>query len=319
MVNYRLWTLALPVLAVLAGCENQPREALGTLEWDLVNGRAVSSMPIVEVFVREGDDVAAGAPLLQLDPSLQQAQVARLEARVAETEWQVKLRKTGYREEEITSARGALQAAVEKRDTLQLEFERQKSLLKDNATSRRTYEQVENQLSEAEAQRIEAFENLERLETGFRIEEIRQAEARFEAARAELAHGKRELERYTVVAERKGRVDSLPFRLGDKPPRDAVVSTLVAGEAPWARVYLPEPWLSTVKVGDEVSVYVDGRAQPFAGRIRFIASQASFTPYYGLSEQDRKRLSFVTEIDLIDEAARQLPLGIPVRMERLGG
>ena len=55
-------------LLFLAACEPAPMEALGTLEWDRVNGRAVASEAIVGVLAREGDEVAAGAPLSNPTP-----------------------------------------------------------------------------------------------------------------------------------------------------------------------------------------------------------------------------------------------------------
>ncbi len=66
--------------------------------------------------------------------------------------------------------------------------------------------------------------------------------------------------------------------------------------------------------GSEALLTVDGISSAFKGRIRFISSVASFTPYYALSENDRSRLMFVAEIDLLEEAAKKLPLGIPVQM-----
>ena len=59
---------------------------------------------------------------------------------------------------------------------------------------------------------------------------------------------------------------------------------------------------------------MDGQTKIYRGRIRHIVANASFTPYYTLSEADRSRLSYVTEIDLIDDSAGELPVGLPVRM-----
>ena len=77
---------------------------------------------------------------------------------------------------------------------------------------------------------------------------------------------------------------------------------------------MPETWLSQITVGSQVNVNVDGLSQDLAGKIRVIASEPSFTPYYALSEENRSRLVFIAEIDLLDERAKQLPLGIPVQV-----
>jgi HlyD family secretion protein len=59
---------------------------------------------------------------------------------------------------------------------------------------------------------------------------------------------------------------------------------------------------------------VDGLAQPLNGTLRFVAGEASFTPYFALTQRDRSRLAFLAEIDLPDPAARDLPAGVPVEV-----
>ena len=55
------WKLVFTVIGiVLQGCDAQAPEALGTLEWDRINGRAVASETIVEITAKEGDQVSAG-------------------------------------------------------------------------------------------------------------------------------------------------------------------------------------------------------------------------------------------------------------------
>src|SRR5678815_4980719 len=80
----------------------------------------------------------------------------------------------------------------------------------------------------------------------------------------------------------------------------------------YARVYVPEPMRAQVTVGKDVSVHVDGTAQPYAGRVRFVSTDAAFTPYYALTQKDRSRLSYLAEITMTEAAAQELPTGIPV-------
>jgi HlyD family secretion protein len=57
-------------------------------------------------------------------------------------------------------------------------------------------------------------------------------------------------------------------------------------------------------------------AEPIAGQVRWIASEAAFTPYFALTERDRGRLSYVAKVD-IAEARERLPDGVPVEVEFL--
>ena len=46
-----------------------------------------------------------------------------------------------------------------------------------------------------------------------------------------------------------------------------------------------------------------------------IRSEPAFTPYYALVGKDAARLSYLAEIELTGQEARNLPAGLPVRVE----
>ncbi|MGL6469687.1 HlyD family efflux transporter periplasmic adaptor subunit, partial [Aeromonas hydrophila] len=134
------------------------------------------------------------------------------------------------------------------------------------------------------------------------------------AATAEVALAERELADLSIVATRSGRLDSLPYHLGERVAVGAVLAAIQADEAPYARVYVPEPSLAGYRVGQPVRVQVDGVAEPFTGRLRWISKEPAFTPYYALNEQDRARLVYLAEIDL-PAGAQDLPSGLPLQAE----
>jgi len=96
--------------------------------------------------------------------------------------------------------------------------------------------------------------------------------------------------------------------------RGATVAVLLATTAPFARIHVPEPIRSRVKVGTQTTLAVDGVERTFKGQVRFIASEAEFTPYYSLTAADRSRLSFLTEVVTDDAEASSLPSGVPVEV-----
>jgi HlyD family secretion protein len=93
---------------------------------------------------------------------------------------------------------------------------------------------------------------------------------------------------------------------------------MLAEGTPYARVHVPEPYRSQFKSGAEVQVRLDGRAEPLRGIVRFVSAEAAFTPYYALTQEDRSRLSYLAEIDLPEDAARDIPSGIPVQVSLVG-
>lgn len=302
------------VMSLLTGCDRLPSEALGTLEWDRVNGRAIQSEVIVELFVTEGDIVAIGTPLLRLDSRKQEVQVQKYEADLNQAIWQEKELQKGPRQEEIAEARARLSAADANVITTRLNYNRQKTLRTGDFTSQELLDNTKNGYLTAKAQQEERTETLNKLLAGTRIEKLEQARARVISLEALVEGAKLLLEEYFVVAARAGKVDSLPYKLGDKPPQMAIVSTILSGEAPWARVYIPEPYRSRMKVGREYQVSIDGQPEPFTVRLRSLQAKSSFTPYFALTEKDRTYLSYVAELDVIDEKAKQLGSGTPVQL-----
>ena len=123
------------------------------------------------------------------------------------------------------------------------------------------------------------------------------------------------LEKLDLIAPRAGVVDSLPYRLGDQAPGGAPLAIMLVGDAPYARVYVPEPIRANVRVGQNAQVHVDGRDEPLQGRVRMIRNEPSFTPYYALIGKDAARLSYLAEVELTGRDAAQLPSGLPVRVE----
>jgi len=307
-MRWMVWAL------LLAGCTDREQRALGTLEWDRVNGRAVASEVIVELMAAEGDQVVKGQPLVRLDDSLQIARLDQLNAAVEKARWNLTELEAGYRSEEVNAARAKYDASVQVRKTRRLEYDRTRRLRGKDFTSEQRLDQATLAYQTALADEEVALQNWQELSSGFRDEDIEQAKAGLNMQLAEKRYQERLLDRYVVVAERAGRLDSLPFKEGDKPPATAVVSTVLAGDAPWARVYVPEKWLHWAHVGVEVPIFVDGREAPYSGRIRFISSDATFTPYYALAEKDRERLTYVAEVDVLGDEASQLPVGTPVQM-----
>ena len=89
---------------------------------------------------------------------------------------------------------------------------------------------------------------------------------------------------------------------------------MLGGEQVYARVYVPEKLRVRITVGVTAQILVDGLDTPIAGRVRWISSESTFTPYFALTERDRGRLSFVAKIDIID-ARDRLPDGVPVEVE----
>lgn len=313
MRNERNLMMAALVLA-LAACKPAAPQALGTLEWDRVTLPAPVAERIVRIDVREGQQVAAGAPLLQLELARTQSQLEASRAQARQSRDVLAELQAGPRVEAIAQARAALAAAQAQASDTRAYFNRLQPLGRQQLVAASEVDRARAAADNAAAQVRSAQAALLELERGTRPEQLAQGEAALAAAEAQAAVQSVTLDKLTVVAPRAGRVDSLPYRLGDQAPVGAPLAVMLVGETPYARIYVPEPLRSRVKVGDPVRVRVDGRDQVYAGKVRMIRSEPVFTPYYALTGKDAARLSYLAEIDLGRDAA-DLPAGFPVRVE----
>jgi HlyD family secretion protein len=302
----------------LAACAEGPPEALGTLEFDRITVPAPAAERIVSIDVREGEQVAAGAVLLTLDRTRVEAETLATRAEAQRRRDALAELEAGPRSEQIRQARASLAAAEADAEDANAYNERVKGLADRKLVSASEVDRARAAASSANARVKEAQALLDEYLHGTRREQLAQGQAALRGAEATEAAQQATLDKLRIVAPREGRVDSLPYRLGDQAPVGAPLVVLLVGDAPHARVYVPEPIRSRVKVGDTVRVFVDGRESALAGRVRMIRSEPSFTPYYALTGEDAARLSFLAEVSLEADAAG-LPAGLPVRVEFDGG
>ncbi len=240
--------------------------------------------------------------------------LARAKAQQAQARAALARLTNGERPEDIAAARASLDKAQANVRESERNFERIDRLVRRKLVSPADLDKARAQRDSALAEQDGARQQLDKLARGVRREDIDEAQAALLAATAEVALAERELADLSIVATRSGRLDSLPYHLGERVAVGAVLAAIQADEAPYARVYVPEPSLAGYRVGQPVRVQVDGVAEPFTGRLRWISKEPAFTPYYALNEQDRARLVYLAEIDL-PAGAQDLPSGLPLQAE----
>lgn len=301
--------------AAACGGEGNGLPAVGTLERDRVEVVAEAHEVLLEVLAREGQAVTAGEPLARQDDALRRTTLARADAARVRAARRVDELVRGPRAEAIDEARAGLDGARSRRTIEQREYERLEALVERELTSATARDAALARRDAAVAEQRQWAARLEALLEGTTIEELDQARATLAEADAMLAEAVLAVERLTLRAPRDGVVDAIPYERGDRPPPGAPVIVMLVGDAPYARVYLPQAIRANVRVGMAAEVRVDGIDHVFAGELRTVASEAAFTPYFALTERDRGRLSYVAEIVLREPEARKLPTGLPVEVD----
>jgi HlyD family secretion protein len=150
--------------------------------------------------------------------------------------------------------------------------------------------------------------------SGTTIEELAQAEQAVKQAAAHRDLLEVDLSRHDIRAPVDGIVDSRLFELGERPAPGQTILVMLPGEQPYARVYIPEYLRVQVSVGIPAVIHVDGLETAIEGRVRWVASEAAFTPYYALTERDRGHLTYLAKVDVAEDRAR-LPDGVPVEVD----
>ncbi len=303
------------LLAVAAcGSDDDANRAVGELASDRIELSAEFSEPITRIAVREGASVAAGDVLVVQDAERARARLAEAQAALGQVQARLDELVRGPRAEMILAARANVEGATQELEFRESEATRIREIHTRGLASPDQLDRAQAALDAAQANVKLRLAQLEELLTGTTVEELAQAEQAVKQAAARRDAAQVDLERHTLRAPVAGVADSRLYELGERPTPGQPVMIVLGGAQPYARVYVPESIRVHVQAGTAARVFVDGLDEPLDGRVRWVASEAAFTPYFALTERDRGRLTYVAKIDLETDDER-LPDGVPVEVE----
>ncbi|KDR95650.1 Biotin-lipoyl like [Peptoclostridium litorale DSM 5388] len=150
---------------------------------------------VAKVFVKEGDTVEKGTPLLRLETAELYAQLAQAQAGVALAQANYEKMKTGARPEQKVQAQAALDNAKKSKEIAEANYYRNNELYKSGALSKQQLEAVEVQLQAAVSQETSASAQVELLrgESGENLKiaqlQVAQAQAVLESVKAQVDNG----------------------------------------------------------------------------------------------------------------------------------
>lgn len=301
----------------LVACQGEPegRIALGSLERERILLTAIQSNLLTDLLVAEGDHAKKGDLLVKLDDTVAQLQADEAKANIDEMQARLTKLENGAREEDVQAARARLLSAQSSYRYQQKRYQRVKVLVESKQDSEASLDSAQSDYDGARAKYQDSHEQLLKLTNGSRPEDIMQAMALVDAAKAKLKMAEKTVSDLNVKATQDGRVEALPWNIGERVSQGAPVVVLLKDGPPFVRAYIPEKIRAQIRIGDTVKVRVDGVPKPFKGRVDKIAMQPSFTPYYGLAPDDRARLVYLAEITLSQDAV-ELPNGLPAEILR---
>lgn len=314
-LNRTLATLAL-LGSSLGACSSSDDSGrvVGELASDRLELTAEFAEPIIEIKSAEGATVSAGQVLVRQDAARVTARLLQAEAALSQQQARLDELVRGPRREQISSARANVDGALWELEFRQSELTRIREVHARGLASAELLDTTKAALDAAKANHRIALALLEERLAGTTVEELEQAQQAVKQAAANRDSILVDVSRHTMTSPVDGILDSRLLETGERPAPGQAVVVLLGGSQPYARVYIPEALRVRIKPGSEALIHVDGLDSAIRGRVRWVASEPAFTPYYALTERDRGRLTYVAKID-IEEERERLPDGVPVEVE----
>jgi len=283
----------------------------GNIEATEVNVGFKIAGRIVSLTVQEGDWVDKGKVLSRLDDEdlNQRLELARATLRSSHARLDKLL--AGSRPEELREAEAGLQQAQYDLENKQAHYGRMKSLFERGVVPREILDNAETGYKIARAALQKATEHYQLVKEGPRKEDIEDAKAQVEQARASLKLTETQLSYTVLYSPISGIVLVKSGEMGEVVNPGTSILTLADIEKVWLKAYIPETELTRIKWGQEVLVTTDLRPQKvYKGKISFISSQAEFTPKQIQTEKERVTLVYRIKVDLPNRD-RELKPGMP--------
>ena len=281
-----------------AGCKPEPaaNSVSGTIETDEARVASRYGGRVEKIFAQDGDALTGGQVIVELDAAELHAQRDRIAAQLDETV-------AGPRKEEIATTRAEWEAQVAQLDLSRLERKRAEELFAAKTISEIERDRAVTSEVALEKTVAAAKSRFDLLLAGTRPERIAQA-------RAQLAELDAQLREMKIFAPTNCVLEVLGVKVGDVLAPNQSVATLLLTNHIWVRVFVPEPWLGRIKLGDAVKVRVDSFAgKDFAGAVEQIQRSAEFTPRNVQTVGERVKQVFGVKVRL-DNGEGQLRAGM---------
>ena len=324
--------LLLPLLMFVAACAPEAPtdrmrvsghvEATETRLAPEVGGR------VLTLSVKEGDRVQPGQTVLTLDTRDVELAIDRAKAERAAAEAQLRLVQAGARVEDlrqaqsqIETARSEVATARTELDAAEQDLERFDTLLKNNSGSRKQRDDAatrrnvaRDRVAQTESRVKSAEEVLAKLRAGARPEEVAAARARVDVVSAQITSLEKGLTDATLHSPVTGLVTEKLVEVGEVIAPRAPALVVVDLDHAWADVFVPEPTVPQIRIGQAATVFTDAGGAGIGGTISYISPKAEFTPRNVQTAEERSKLVYRVRIS-VDNKEGILKQGMPVEAE----
>jgi len=313
-------TLALPaMIAVLAiGCSKSVDtgaiQASGHIEATEIRLAAKVGGRLLEAPFEEGNTITTGELVARLETVDAEHQLAQARANAEAADAQLRLLLAGSRAEDLRRAEDQMAQAQAELDAARRDLDRLSGLADRGSATEKSRDDAATRMEIAERAVAAARAQLDKLVAGPRRQEIEAARAQRASAEAMVAAVEQQITDATVLAPTDGVVTTRVAEPGEILPPGATIAVLTDLARPWLTVWIDEPSLSQVILGQQVTVLVDGSDRTFEGTVSFISPVAEFTPKNVQTPDERAKLVFRVKVQLANPDGTFKP-GMPAEAD----
>jgi len=301
--------------------------ASGYVEATEVRVAAEAGGRVLEMNADEGRRVAVGDVLARIDTGEVEIVLRRAEADHDQAIAQLRLLQAGARREDVRQSQAQADTARSEAAAAEAELKaaaddlaRFEALLAANAGSRKQRDDAASRVSVATARRRAAEDRIRsaeqavaRLQAGARPEEIAAAQARVASVNAQIASIQKTLGDATVKSPVAGTVTAKLVDAGEMVAARTPVAVISDLDNAWANVYVDEPLVPTLTLGQAVTIVTDA-GHRIPGRITYISPRAEFTPRNVQTADERSKLVYRIKVT-VDNREGILKPGMPVEAD----
>lgn len=220
---------------------------------------------VSRIFVDSGDEVQAGAPIIQVNPDEQQAAVSSASAAAAAARAQVENARANLRalEAERLSTQSNLRLS-------QQQYERYSGLANQGAVSRETRDQYLNELQTARSTLAATNKQIEAQKAA-----VAQAQRAAQQAEANVKQSQVQLQYFQVNAPFAGTVGDIPVRVGDVVTTSTQLTTVTQNQPLEVNISIPLQQANRVQVGTTVELLNPQGEQIGTSKVSFISPRTA--------------------------------------------
>jgi HlyD family secretion protein len=309
--SFHLLVLCAALAVAACAGHDDPNVIAASGHVEATDVRIATKVPgrLVQFTLEEGDKVTEGQTLGQIDRTDLELSLSQAKAEEGQAQADLNLRLAGTRKEDIAEQQARLQSAQVEKDAAERDFDRMQTLLDRGSGTTKARDDAQARRDGAAAQVQASQEALQRMKAGSRREEIEAARARQAATAARVAQIEQQLKDATVTSPVTGVVTEKIAEQGELLQAGAGLCVVTDLTDAWLTVYVTGPDLGRIRLGQEAEVRTDdGQKRP--GKVRYIASEAEFTPKNVQTRDERVKLVYRIKIGL-DNADGLFKPGMP--------